>query len=60
MTAGLVKSALSLDQALGLPKIVAGNAALVKAEPPAGQAVVLRASDLGLYLWVTEGIVSPN
>jgi hypothetical protein len=52
MTAGLLKSAMSLDQALGLPKILPGADA--PAVPP--QAVVLKADALGLVLWVYEGV----
>jgi hypothetical protein len=55
MTAGLLKSVMSLNQALGLPKILAGVDA-----PPVPEAsphvVVLRAKTLGLALWVYEGV----
>ncbi len=52
MTAGLLKSMLALDQALGLPRMLAAAG-----EPgfAGSQAVVLRAERLGLVLWVTEG-----
>lgn len=56
MTAGLLKSALSLDQALGLPKILAA-ADGPPPPPPAGpHAIVLKADALGLVLWIYEGI----
>lgn len=53
MTAGLVKGALSLDQALGLPHIVEN------ATPPPhdNHSVLLRADGLGLVLWIHEGVV---
>ncbi|HUK66237.1 MAG TPA: chemotaxis protein CheX [Anaeromyxobacteraceae bacterium] len=55
MTAGVVKSVMSLNQALGLPKIIAGDAA---PEVPAADAhaVVLKADSLGLVLWIYEGV----
>ena len=56
MTAGLLKSVMSLNQALGLPKILSGDAA--PAVPSASpQVVVLKADGpLGLVLWIYEGI----
>jgi hypothetical protein len=51
MTAGLVKGALSLDQALGLPRIVEDAATYAGAH-----SVVLRAKGLGLVLWIHEGV----
>jgi hypothetical protein len=55
MTAGLLKSVMSLNQALGLPKILAGaDAPPVPAASP--QVVVLRAKTLGLALWIYEGV----
>ena len=55
MTAGLVKSVMSLNQALGLPKIIPGESA--PAVPAASPAViVLKADALGLVLWIYEGI----
>jgi len=55
MTAGLLKSVMALNQALGLPKILAGVGAppVPEASP---QVVVLRAKALGLALWVYEGV----
>jgi hypothetical protein len=55
MTAGLVKSALSLNQALGLPKVLNGSDAPVV--PAASQhVIVLKADAVGLVLWIYEGV----
>ena len=56
MTAGLLKSAMSLDQALGLPKILSGPEAPPPPPPTGPHAIVLRADALGLVLWIYEGI----
>jgi hypothetical protein len=56
MTAGVVKSVMSLNQALGLPKIVAGDGA--PGVPPASpHVIVLKAGALGLVLWIYEGLM---
>jgi hypothetical protein len=55
MTAGLLKSVLSLNQQLGLPKILSGAAA-VPVPPESSHVVVLRAQTLGLTLWIYEGV----
>lgn len=57
MTAGLLKSHLGLEQALGLPRVVPAGSPPVPAPPEDGSRVVLRAEHLGLVLWVFEGIV---
>jgi Chemotaxis phosphatase CheX len=57
MTAGLLKSSLKLEQALGLPRIVPSGQPPVPTPPPATNSVVLRAEHVGLVLWVFEGIV---
>jgi hypothetical protein len=57
MTAGLLKSNLKLEQALGLPRIVAAGQPPVPVPPPATNSVVLRCDRVGLVLWVFEGIV---
>jgi hypothetical protein len=57
MTAGLLKSNLKLDQALGLPRIVPAGQPPVPPPPPTANSVVLRAEQVGLVLWVFEGIV---
>ncbi len=58
MTAGLLKSHMQLEQALGLPRIVSSGQAPVPAPPPTdANSVVLRAEKVGLVLWVFEGIV---
>lgn len=55
MTAGLLKSAMSLNQSLGLPRILSGaDAPEVPAASP--QVVVLKAQQLGLVLWIYEGV----
>jgi hypothetical protein len=56
MTAGLLKSNLKLEQALGLPRLVPPGQPPV---PPLADSdrIVLRAEGVGLVLWVFEGIV---
>lgn len=58
MTAGLVKSALSLDQSLGLPRISPGSSLPKRGDAPQTQSVMLKADQLGLVLWVAEGEAS--
>jgi hypothetical protein len=58
MTAGLVKATMSLDQALGLPRVIASS----HGETPGpkggvGQSVVLKADQVGLILWICEGVL---
>ena len=57
MTAGLLKSSLKLEQALGLPRVVPSGQPPVPTPPPATNSVVLAAERVGLVLWVFEGIV---
>lgn len=57
MTAGLLKSQLKLDQALGLPRVVPEGQPPVPAPPPTTNRVVLRAEAVNLVLWVFEGLV---
>lgn len=57
MTAGLLKSQLKLDAALGLPRVVPEGQPPVPPPPPNTNQIVLRADHLGLVLWVFEGIV---
>ncbi len=57
MTAGLLKTQLKLEQALGLPRVVPAGEPPVPPPPPDAAQVVLRADQLGLVLWVFEGIV---
>jgi hypothetical protein len=57
MTAGLLKSNLKLDQALGLPRVVPSGQPPVPPPPTDTKSVVLRAEQVGLVLWVFEGIV---
>jgi hypothetical protein len=55
MTAGLLKTAMSLNQALGLPRILSGaEAPEVPTASP--HVVVLKAQQLGLVLWIYEGV----
>ncbi len=56
MTAGLLKSQMALNQALGLPKIVHGSEAPYMAPSQGRHAVVLRSKEAGLVLWVIEGL----
>ncbi len=57
MTAGLLKSVMSLNQALGLPKILAGcDAPSVPSASP--HVIVLKADALGLALWIYEGVAA--
>jgi len=58
MTAGLLKSTLALDQALGLPRIV-NEQEVRTAEPSAASHVtVLRAKEMELVLWIVHGVGS--
>lgn len=57
MTAGLLKSQLKLEQALGLPRVVPEGQPPVPAPPPDQDPVVLKAEKVNLVLWVFEGIV---
>lgn len=55
MTAGVVKSVMSLNQALGLPRILAGeDAPAVPSASP--HVIVLKADACGLVLWIYEGV----
>jgi hypothetical protein len=56
MTAGLLKSNMKLEQALGLPRLVPAGQPPVS-PPAASNRIVLRAQGVGLVLWVFEGIV---
>ena len=58
MTAGLVKSTLGLDQVLGLPKIYCDGKAPLPMSPDAGTLVVLKATGLGLVLWICDGVLA--
>ena len=55
MTAGLIRTVLSLDQALGLPKVVPSNDPRVVAAHAQTSLTVLRAKDVGLMLWILQG-----
>jgi len=56
MAAGQIKSALGLDQALGLPKIVEEPDLNKKVERAVREGVMLRSpQNHGLLIWVSEG-----
>jgi len=57
MTAGLLKSHLKLEQALGLPRVMPENQPPITPPPSDINRIVLRAETLGLVLWVFEGLV---
>ncbi len=58
MTAGLVKTTFSLDQSLGLPRVVPNTDALVNAANGANTSLtLLRAKEVGLMLWILQGVV---
>jgi Chemotaxis phosphatase CheX len=57
MTAGLLKSTLSLDQSLGLPRVVQNGDPLKKAYDDAKtHLTLLRAKEVGLMLWILQGV----
>jgi hypothetical protein len=56
MTAGLLKSHMALNQALGLPRIVHGSDAPYMKPSDGRHVLVLRAQDVGLVLWIVEGL----
>ena len=57
MAAGQIKSALGLDQALGLPSIVGAAELPSRRERAMRDGVVLRSrGELGLLIWVSEGL----
>ncbi len=56
MTAGLLKSTMALDQALGLPKILEPTDHPPPPPPTGPHSIVLKADHLGLVLWIYEGI----
>jgi hypothetical protein len=56
MTAGLVKSSMSLDQALGLPRIMDGKQVPPSPGGEPGHSVILRGREIGLVLWIFEGL----
>jgi Chemotaxis phosphatase CheX len=56
MAAGQIKRALSLDQALGLPKVASVLESQAIWAQAADQGIVLRSnSDLSMLIWITEG-----
>ena len=56
MTAGQIKSALGLDQALGLPKMITGTDLATKLNTALREGTILRArGEVHLVLLITEG-----
>jgi Chemotaxis phosphatase CheX len=55
MTAGVVKTAMDLDQTLGLPKILESEAATRRLIDLGWPPVALKADGLGLLLWLCAG-----
>lgn len=58
MTAGLLRSAMKLDQALGLPAMLSTAEESMKLEEQGAQRVKLKAEGIGMVLWVHEGRMS--
>jgi hypothetical protein len=57
MAAGQIKSALALDQALGLPKIVKNPDSVPQQDLVRREGVLLRSrGEIDLLIWVSEGI----
>ncbi len=56
MTAGLLKTHLQLEQPLGLPRVLPRDEPAFS-RPNGTSWTVLRARDLGLVLWVFEGLL---
>jgi hypothetical protein len=56
MTAGLLKTNLKLDQLLGLPRVVPSGQPPMPPPPSDVNSVCLRAEQVGLMLWIFEGI----
>ncbi|HTP51251.1 MAG TPA: chemotaxis protein CheX [Anaeromyxobacteraceae bacterium] len=57
MTAGLLKSAMSLDQQLGLPTVFEGKKVPPHPNGKPGHSLVLRGKEIGLVLWIFEGLL---
>jgi hypothetical protein len=57
MAAGQIMRALSLDQALGLPRVATRLESEAIWKEAAGKGIVLRSnSDLSMLIWITEGV----
>lgn len=57
MAAGQIKTALALDQALGLPKIVRAGDPLAVHEQVRKEGILLKSrGDIDLLIWVSEGV----
>lgn len=57
MTAGLLRSALALDQALGLPSMLSSSDEMQKLEKQGARQIRLKADGIGMVLWIHEGLV---
>ena len=55
MTAGLVRSAMALDQALGLPQMLGVSADVEQLESKGARGIRLKADGIGMVLWIHEG-----
>ena len=56
MAAGQIKTALALDQSLGLPKIVDGTALTEASHRAMREGIVLRSREaVNLMIWISEG-----
>lgn len=55
MTAGLIRTTLSLDQEQNLPTVVPANDPTVVAAHSKTNLIVLRAKEAGLMLWILQG-----
>jgi hypothetical protein len=59
ITAGLLKKELAITPSPALPKITHGSDAPYMAPSQGRSSVVLRGRDVGLVLWVVEGVALP-
>jgi len=57
MTAGLVKSEMGLDQALGLPQVMGHSDTLTTFTRDEVHPLILKAESTGLVLWICEGLI---
>lgn len=55
MTAGLLRSAMCLDQALGLPSMLSSSEEVAKLQEQGARRIKLKASEIGMILWIHEG-----
>lgn len=55
MTAGLLRTAMSLNQALGLPSMLSSAEDVTKFQEQGARRIKLKASGIGMILWIHEG-----